>query len=106
VKDKITVTIRDDKHEYSEIIKDEDLNNLMEEFEECKNNGANPQLEKITFEEYTRDISFNWNKENMYNLNGNHFIFGWLECFEQLDDIVVRWMYKPETLFVSVTKGN
>ena len=106
MKDKITVTIRDDKHEYSEIIKDEDFNNLMEEFEECKRNGANPLLSNLTFKEYTKTVTdLTFNSKRMAELNGIHFIYGWIESFFQSKDIM-EWMSLNDNIKIDVFRSD
>lgn len=95
---KIFVQIRDDKREYAETIEGEDLSSLEADFAECQGSGANPQLEKLTFNEWTKTITCLFlNEDEFKSLNGTHFIYGWVENFLQSEN-VMPWMLKAEKL--------
>lgn len=96
----ITVEITNGKKTYSEKL---DMKKEKEEWNEWTTNGANPHLEKITFDYYHRPITCNFDSIEKYN--GNHFIFGWHESFIQSDD-VSGWMYDAKKLTITVTRND
>jgi hypothetical protein len=97
---KITIAIFDRKHDYRENIEGNDYDALFNDFKECQDNGANPILEKMTFEEWTQPlVQIKWCNERLARLNGKHFIFGWLECFAQSDKMT-DWMRESKCLLV------
>lgn len=95
---KISVTIRAGKRSYIEEI---DMEVQKEMWNEWTTNGANPDLEKMTFEDFHRPIKFIWKDRKEDQYNGNHFIYGWLECFCQSDD-VPEWMRESKEMEVEV----
>lgn len=50
-------------------------------------------------EEYIPLVAFHMS--DISRLNGVHFIFGWLECFMQSDDVPM-WVRESDELMVSV----
>ena len=60
-----------------------DLDDEREMWEEWTTNGANPHLEGVTFEQYHSPLDISEKKVN--DLNGRHFIFGFLESLYQSD---------------------
>jgi hypothetical protein len=83
---------------YSEQV---DLDEQHEMWEEWVTNGANPDLEKMTFEHFHREVEFPLNQLNQYN--GSHFIFGFLESLWQSDNCP-SFMYDDSLTFeVEVT---
>jgi hypothetical protein len=99
---RIIVKITDGKHSYEEDVTEEQ----KEHFNECKNNGANPWMEKIPFKQYTRPVkedlmdNESLDKYNVTDKNA-HFVFGWMEAFSQ-GDSVPEWMYNAEELTIEV----
>jgi hypothetical protein len=68
----IRVTISVGKCSYSEIIEEDAL---REYFEGCQN---------VEWDQYIRPLDISAEKE-FDSLNGNHFLFGFIECFSQSD---------------------
>lgn len=93
----VTVEITDGRRTYSEKL---DMKEEKEKWNEWVTNGANPHLEKMKFEHYYRPIKCTFDTIEKYN--GDHFIFGWHECFIQSDDIS-GWMYDAKKLKITVT---
>ena len=103
---KVLVKITDGKRAYSENVTDEQ----KEHFDECQSNGANSWLEKMTFEHYTRPIKesiMERNSLDKYNETDEnaHFVFGWMECFSQGDD-VPEWVREAKELWIEVTNED
>lgn len=73
--------IRSDTFEYAEKV---DIEEEREHFEECKGNGANPHLDNVSFEENIAPGK--WTNEELDNINGIHFLYGWMECIGQRSD--------------------
>ena len=86
--------IKSEKRRYEEEI---DVTDIKEHFEECQGNGANPHLEKLSFKEYTKPVTDVLS--NVHKYNGNHFIFGYLECLFQSDHCP-RWIENEDTFEV------
>jgi len=52
--------------------------------------------------EYTRELSeFEATDKNISKFNGNHFIFGYMECLAQ-SDYCPPWLYEAEKSWISV----
>ena len=92
---------------YGEKICGEEYNSLKDGFEEAKRNGANPQLEPISFEDYVRPISKVQLKNNTFKeYNGNHFIYGWFELLIQ-SDYCPPWIYaNKEPIYIEVKNND
>ena len=82
--------IRSNGREFSEEI---DLAEVREHYAECVANGANPHLEKISFEQYTCPAM--GKIVAMDSFNGKHFIFGHLETLFQSDQCP-QWIKKDD----------
>lgn len=99
---KIIVRITNGKQTYEEDV----TNEIKEHFLECISNGGNPWLEKMDIDYYTRPIkenlmvSHSLDKYNKADENA-HFIFGWMECFSQSDN-VPEWMWNSKEIFIEV----
>ena len=68
-----------------------------EYFDECVSNGANSHLMKLGWDEWTKEIIIR--HREMDELNGKHFLFGWLESFFQSDN-VPSWMWETKDLII------
>jgi hypothetical protein len=98
---KITLSNDEGSKSYSEIIKDSKYHELLGCFNELKSNGANPDLDGVEFSDYVRPMKSKCVSEKIDSFNGNHFIYGWLECFIQSDDFQ-SWMLDSEKITVEV----
>lgn len=98
-RNKLRVIIKSNKRTFSDEI---DLQEEKLHFNECVSNGANPHLEKITFEHYIRPIKGRLNDLDKYNqLNSEaHFIFGYFECLFQSDNCP-QWISKDDEFEVA-----
>lgn len=76
----VRITARKGKQSYS-YTESVDLEDEREMWEEWTTNGANPQLERFTFEQYHSPLKINQTEVALFN--GNHFIFGFMECLGQ-----------------------
>ena len=76
----VVVALRAGKREYREQV---DLDSIHDHFDECVANGANPQLEAITFAHYVRPLQID--AQELDSINGNHFLYGWMESLVQSD---------------------
>ena len=77
---RLIVSITRGKREYKEDVTEE----AREDFDECVSNGANPHLVKLGWEEWTKEIIVN--EKELSDLNGRHFLYGWIESFMQSDE--------------------
>lgn len=99
---KVLVRITDGKRTYEENVTEEE----QKYFKEISTNGANPEIEKMSFEHWTRPIkedlmdNQSLDKYNTCDQNA-HFIFGWMECFSQSDN-VPQWIYEAKHLSIEV----
>lgn len=75
---KIWAGVRSDSFEYKEVV---DLEEEREHFDLCQANGANPLMKYMTFEDHIRPGA--WHDHEIDSLNGNHFLFGWIESISQ-----------------------
>lgn len=101
-KKKIIVRITDGKHTYEEDVTEDQ----KEYYGEISTNGANPEMNDVSFEQWTRPVKENLMEDNSldkYNTRDKscHFIFGWMECFSQGDD-VPEWMHDAKELTIEV----
>jgi len=65
-------------------------------------NGANPQLKDKTFDWWVRPIACTADDIDQFNnIENNHFIFGWMECFAQSHRLQ-EWMYDADTIKIEV----
>jgi len=85
---KVKLPIIEISAEGCSIIWQEELDkDAAEYFEELQTNGANPHIEKITWEHWTRPIECHLGEIGQFNVEGSnaHFIFGYLESLWQSD---------------------
>ena len=97
----IIVEITNGKQTYSEDVYEEE----KEYWNEISTNGANKELEGKTFEWWTRPLKkFKMIDSEKYNTKNDnaHFIFGFLECFGQSDDVPEWMMENSNELWVEV----
>lgn len=90
--ERFMISITREKREYKEDVTDE----AKEHFDECVSNGANPHLVKLGWDEWTKEIIVN--KRQLEDLNGKHFLFGWIESFMQSDDCP-DWMHNDTNFY-------
>src|ERR1035437_1296094 len=88
----IFITITNETKTYSERL---NYKEYEEEFKKAKSNGSNQELENINFLDYCKEVVFEWNDKNLQEFNGNHLIYGYLECLDQSDDIPI-WIVEAE----------
>ena len=84
---RLIVSITRGKREYKEDVTEE----AREDFDECVSNGANPHLVKLGWEEWTKEIIVN--EKELNDLNGRHFLYGWIESFMQSDECP-NWIHR------------
>jgi len=70
----------------------DELSGLKDYFSELQTNGANPDIEKMTFETWNRPIIISpVSKIDRHNGGTNsHFIYGWFETYGQSDECEIR----------------
>ena len=90
---RLFVEITKGKRAYKEDVTEE----AREYFDECVSNGANSHLMKLGWDEWTKEIIII--HREMDELNGKHFLFGWLESFFQSDN-VPSWMWETKDLII------
>lgn len=99
-----TVTI---KSQTSPITWSEQIEDWYREyFSELQTNGANPHIEKVTWEHWTRPVVFPLSDGGQFNERdeNTHFIFGYIEALAQGEGRYLPfWTMKPENVFVEVT---
>lgn len=77
---------------------DVDLESMREHFDECQSNGANPDMEGLTFEEWIAEVSF---PSNGIPNDPRHFLFGWLEAYAQSGETPM-WLHETPLVMVEV----
>jgi len=77
---RLFVEITKGKRAYKEDVTEE----AREYFDECVSNGANSHLMKLGWDEWTKEIIVN--EKELSDLNGRHFLYGWIESFMQSDE--------------------
>lgn len=102
----IIIILREGNRKYSETISGCEYREVQEHFCECQTNGANPHLENMTFEEFTRPLEpFKSTRSGLEQYNGNHYIYGWMECFSQSDEVPF-WIQESTELTIEVKENN
>ena len=90
----IRITIKAGKKEISEILDTDDIQEIKENFDECRGNGSNTWLENIDFDFYTRSLEINVDRLGEVNGGENaHFIFGYIENLWQSDYSPAMWFH-------------
>ena len=85
------VVVRVGEHTYSEEI---DMDAERKGWDRLMANGANPELAVVGFEKYHRPLKKTMRSwADFEELNGNHFVYGWFECFTQSEN-VPAWLWK------------
>ena len=100
LKTRLAVQITDERRTYSETIWGDDLADMIDYFVELKTNGANPDLKDTSWKEWTRSLP-KFELKNIEQYNSNHFVYGWIESFQQSDS-VPTWIRNAENLWVEV----
>lgn len=90
---RLIVSITSGKRECKEDVTEE----TKEHFDECVSNGVNPHLVKLGWDEWIREVIIK--HRDIDQLNGKHFLYGWVESFLQSDD-VPAWVWDAKDLVI------
>lgn len=77
------------------VIEELDMKEQKEYFKELQTNGANPDIEKITWDEWMMPVRIRHEDIQIWNKKP-HFIYGWWESFLQSDN-VPQWLMGAES---------
>lgn len=94
----IRVSIKNGKNEFVENIFGEDLQEYFDYFKELQTNGANPELEKMTIDEWFCPVKFCL--KDIDEFSGKHFIFGFIECLLQSENRPIQIGYDNDIVEV------
>lgn len=93
----IKITISNGKKGYSDTIPY--LGDEKKYYDELVSNGANPDIEKIKYEQFVAPLEYQIRSSKDFSKLQDkypcHFIFGYLECLSQSDECPV-WLYLDE----------
>lgn len=96
---RLLVSMTDGKNSYTEEV----FEDILTYYCEIVGNGANEYMCNVSFKHFTREIEIDVNDLKKFNVRDEdaHFIFGWVESFDQSDD-VPSWIRNSPNITVSV----